>query len=63
VISDPLEVVRHLDRSDDEAKVSRHWLLKRQQLDAEPLHLDLEVVERAISGDHQLRLLGVSRQQ
>ena len=42
VIADALQIVRHLDRPDDESKVARHRLLKREQLDRCLLDLELE---------------------
>ena len=61
VIADALEIVRDLDRADDEAKVARHRLLQREQRDRALLDLDLERVELRVAGDHRLRLAGVAR--
>jgi hypothetical protein len=63
VIADALQIVRCLDRADDEAEVARHRLLERQERDREPLDLDLERVELAVGGDDGVGLAGVLLQQ
>ena len=56
VIADALEIARDLDRADDEAKVARHRLLQREQLERRRLDLELHRVELAVAGDHRLGL-------
>ena len=63
VIADALEVARHLDRGDDEAKVARHRLLQGEQLERGGLDLELHRIELAVGIDHRVGLAGVLTEQ
>ena len=53
-VADPLEVGVDLDRRDDRAQIGGHRLVQRQQLEASVIDLDVQLVDRAVAGEHML---------
>ncbi len=63
VVAYTLQVIRYFDRADDETKVARHRLLKREQLHRRLLYFHLQSIELRVALDDEGCLFLVAAEQ
>ena len=59
-VADALEIRVDLDRRHDRAKVDRHRLVQREQLEAAVVDLDVELIDRLIPREDAVHARGVA---
>jgi hypothetical protein len=59
VVAHALEIVRDLERSEQETEIPGHGLVQREQVGDGLLDLDFQGVDARVLGDHPLRHLDV----
>ena len=63
LVADALEVGVHLDDRTHQPQVGRDRILQREELDAQVVDLELELVDRGIAGGHLDRQIGLALEQ